>query len=212
MERVTQVRWKDLMHSMNLPESMSTYASLVGAYQQKHRYYHTVEHINAMLGHFDSCSNTSGYPCELELSIWFHDAIYAPFSSTNEVDSAAWAERFLREHQYDENATQRVSRMILATRHDHTDNTEETQEHHDTQLLVDIDLSILGTTPEVYDRYETLIRKEYRRVPSFIYKRKRRALLESFLAKPKIYQTPTFEDRYEKSARLNLSRAIKALS
>jgi predicted metal-dependent HD superfamily phosphohydrolase len=74
--------------------------------------------------------------------------------------------------------------------------------------VVDIDLSILGRAPGVYDRYEAAIREEYKWVPQVTYRRERRAVLWSFLEREKIYGMGQFRALYEEPARQNLTRAI----
>jgi len=116
----------------------------------------------------------------LALAFWFHDAIYKPFSSTNERDSADWAMRFLEENGAESEAIGRIEALVMATCHD----AEATDP--DMQILIDIDLSILGARPEVYDQYERNIRKEYRRVPKFVFRKKRKEILQGFLDKPRL--------------------------
>lgn len=81
----------------------------------------------------------------------------------------------------------------------------------DEQLIVDIDLTILGASPTVYDQFEENIRKEYRLVPSIIYRKKKKELLKSFLSKQSIYNLGYFKEKYENAARMNIKRAIEAL-
>ena len=81
----------------------------------------------------------------------------------------------------------------------------------DSQLLVDIDLAILGADERTYAEFEVNVRSEYRWVPAILFRRKRAEILESFLARPQIYSTRSFHERYEASARGNLARAIEAL-
>lgn len=78
----------------------------------------------------------------------------------------------------------------------------------DEQLLVDIDLSILGAAQERFAEYDRQVRAEYQWVPGFVYKMKRRAVLGAFLARPCIYGTCHFSDRCEAQARANLAWAI----
>ena len=81
----------------------------------------------------------------------------------------------------------------------------------DQLLIVDIDLSILGRAPDVYDRYEVAIGEEYKWVPKVTYRRERRAVLRSFLERDSIFQTDRFRERFEVPARENLQRAIDQL-
>lgn len=202
---MTKDRWLKLMKSMGLASSDDSYDSLCNAYSERHRHYHTVQHINAMLRHFDLTSNLTEYPNEVELAIWFHDAIYKPFSLNNEKGSADWAKEFLIDHGYEENGIDRVYRLIMATLHDGA------VEHQDERLIVDIDLTILGTPPDVYDEFERNVRKEYRWVPSFIYRKKRKQLLLKFLAQDSIYHLEYFKIKFEKAARENIKKAINNL-
>lgn len=202
---MTKDRWQALMNNLGLSAEFSCYEALYQAYSERHRHYHTVAHIEAMLTHLDGVVDLAERPAELELAIWFHDAIYKPLSKTNEKDSAQWAKTFLAGCGYDEAGIARIVKLIMATLHTGAVNT------CDEQLIVDIDLTILGTPPSVYDVFERNVRREYKAVPWFIYRRKRKAVLASFLDSPRIYHTDTFRDKYESAASANIQRAIAAL-
>ena len=190
---------------MGLEPSIGCHDALHAAYSEKHRFYHTVKHIDAMLGHFDAVKKLADRPAELELAIWFHDAIYKPFSKSNELESAMWAKEFILSKGYDQMGAERVYNLIMATLHDGQ------VQVNDEKLIVDIDLSVLGASPEVYDEFEQNVRKEYKLVPSIIYRKKRKNLLESFLSNASIYNLEYFKNKYESSARHNISRAIEML-
>jgi len=193
------------MNAMGLPQSPEVYDALHAAYSEKRRFYHTVDHIDAMLTHVDGVKDIAERPEELELAIWFHDAIYKPLSKTNELDSANWAQAFLASHGYGEAGIARVHNLIMATLHNGS------VKSHDAQLIVDIDLAILGALPAVYDQFERNVRKEYRLVPWFIYRKKRKDLLQSFLSSASIYNLDPFKEKYESTARYNIGRAIDML-
>ncbi|MCB0087254.1 MAG: hypothetical protein KDE54_05020, partial [Caldilineaceae bacterium] len=96
----------------------------------------------------------------------------------------------------------RVKEHILATRH------ATPPQGQDQALLVDIDLAILGAESERFEEYEAQIRAEYSDVPSPLFRRKRRQILEGFLARSSIYATPELRQRFEERARQNIARAI----
>ena len=193
------------MEHLGLEENRDTYSSLVKAYSERNRYYHTGEHVNACLLEFDTVKHCAENPLEIELAIWFHDVIYKPFSSSNELDSALWATDFLSANDIDNNISSRVHDLIMGTCHTSSETVG------DESLMVDIDLTILGAEPEVYDRFEKAIRQEYKLIPKFIYRKKRREILSSFLDREKIYQNSAFYTRLEKQARENIARAIQSL-
>jgi predicted metal-dependent HD superfamily phosphohydrolase len=73
---------------------------------------------------------------------------------------------------------------------------------------VDVDLSILGAPPERFAEYEVQIRQEYAHVPGFLFRLKRRAILQSFLDRPALFSTPRLHQRLEARARANLAAAV----
>lgn len=92
----------------------------------------------------------------------------------------------------------RVLALIMATCHD----AEPTDP--DARLLVDIDLAILGAAPARFAEYDAQVRTEYRWVPGWLYRRKRKQVLAGFLARLAIYGTDRFRARLEERARENL--------
>lgn len=195
------------MSAFSLGENKETFEALIKAYSEKHRAYHTWEHISACLKHLNAVRDQADNPHEIELALWFHDAIYKPFSSTNEKDSAIWAQEFFELNGFeDDEVIARVFDLIMVTEHTGKAIT------NDAKLMIDIDLSILGTPPHVYAQFEKDVRFEYKRVPKFIFKKKRRAILQEFLDRDPIYQNGYFKDQLETQARANLAGAIQKLS
>jgi len=111
-------RWHRLLDSLQLVDKDDTYQKLALAHAEKHRAYHTTAHINACLQHADNCAAQFAQAEAVELAIWFHDAIYKPFSSSNEADSAKWAVDFLESSGANHSLKSTVSNLILATKHD----------------------------------------------------------------------------------------------
>jgi predicted metal-dependent HD superfamily phosphohydrolase len=202
---MTPARWQSLMHGLALAGNEATFAALLAAYRQPHRHYHTPRHIADCLDHFDKLRHHADQPHAIELAIWFHDAVYQPYRSDNEQASADWAMRFLRENDLPSPLPDRVQGLILATRHDAvaTDN--------DMAILIDIDLSILGSAPDAYDSYRQAVRREYRWVPGPLFRRNRRAVLQSFLRRERIFLTDQFHASHEAMARDNIGNEIARL-
>lgn len=193
------------MKRLSLGPNEHTFEELRSAYAEDHRHYHTSEHIDNCLNLLSENRELAECPDEVELALWFHDAVYKPVSRTNEADSADWAHSFMLANSTDLQAAERVSKLILATAH------QARPEDSDAQLLVDIDLSILGSTKARYEQFETEVRREYKWVPGPIYRRERRRILQSFIDRDSIYNTVNLTERFEARARKNLAHAIRKL-
>ena len=180
---VSPERWSTLMGALRIAAHVDTYERLAAAYSEPHRHYHTPVHIRSCLAELDLARGLATSGAEVEVALWFHDAIYSPTAADNEVRSARWATEFLADAGLSSAACERVHAHILATRHD------AVPAAGDSALVVDIDLSILGQDRATYDAFEKDVRAEYRWVPWFLYRRKRREILESFLARGSIYTT-----------------------
>lgn len=184
--------------------SEALFGQLFAAYSQPHRAYHTVAHIEDCLLHLDRVRQLCDRVDEIEIALWFHDGIYDPRARDNEEQSADWAGRCLQKLGINSAATERVVTMILATRHQQIPPT------CDCRMLLDIDLSILGRTPEEFAVYEDQIRQEYAWVPEDQYRLGRAAILTQFLNRPTIYYTQYFQS-LEGPARDNLERSLAKL-
>lgn len=184
----------DLRSRWPLDEAL--YHDLVARYREPHRRYHTLQHLEECFARFDELAALAEHPREVELAIWFHDAIYDTRRRDNEERSAAWA-RSVAGHS--------VSALVLATRHD------AVAQSADEKALVDVDLWILGAPQPRFDEYEAQVRAEYGWVPAILYRRKRREVLESFAARSTIYSTAPFVQHYEGQARANLARSLARL-
>jgi predicted metal-dependent HD superfamily phosphohydrolase len=105
------------MELLGIPEDEETFDALVAAYAEKHRHYHTGKHIEHCLQELDSVAGLATEQAEVELALWFHDAVYNPYSSGNEERSADWACSFLGRHAVNGDCIGRIRELILATRH-----------------------------------------------------------------------------------------------
>ena len=180
-------------------------AALQAAYEAPARKYHTLQHLRECLALFERHRSLAGHAAEVELALWFHDAVHEIGHADNEAQSAEWARRALRAAGVAPEAIERVVALVLATRH------SEAPRGADAQLLVDIDLAILGASPPRFDEYEAQIRAEYAHVPDAEFRPRRRALLAAFLARDRLYSTAPLRSELEASARANLTRSIEAL-
>ena len=181
-------------------------ASLQAAYEEPARRYHTLQHLRECLTEFERHRPLAEHAAEVELALWFHDAVYEIGRADNEAQSAEWARRALHAAGVAQDPVGRIVALVLATRH------AEAPRGTDAQLLVDIDLAILGASPARFDEYEAQIRAEYAHVPDAEFRPRRRALLAALLARDRLYSTAPLRAELEGRARTNLRRSIQALS
>lgn len=198
--------WLKLMNLWEFRPNEQMFRALDEMYAEPGRHYHTLEHVRACLHHVDSFDQQLDHRREVELALWFHDAIYHQLRTDNEQKSAELAAAFLEDNGATAAEIDRVYRLILVTEHD------APAQSADESILIDIDLSVLGAEPRAYDVFEQAIREEYKMVPLQSYRRKRADVLRRFLERPKIYHNPPFANGRERQARENLSRAIAQLA
>jgi predicted metal-dependent HD superfamily phosphohydrolase len=201
-----QSSWKRCWDGLNARgDGFALMQRVVSAYGEPQRKYHTVQHLCECLDLFQQNMDLAVEPAEVEISLWFHDAVYDVKANDNEAKSAAWAEAELSQADVSLERIERVRQHILATRH------AALPEGQDQMLLVDVDLAILGAPRPRFVEYEAQVRAEYGWVPGFVFRRKRRSLLAEFLARNPIYNTPRLREALEKRARENLAYSIQQL-
>lgn len=206
LETKLRARWTTLWQQLQAPSvPQATFDALIRAYSSPDRFYHTLNHIQDCLVVFDRCQFLADCPPAIELAIWFHDAIYDPHRSDNEQKSAEWAEDVIGRSGLDRDLGAKVADLILATRH------QGVVKDRDAQMLVDVDLSILGREAVVFWQYETNIRREYAWVPESLFRQKRVEILRSFLNRSSIYGLKEYQQQFENRARMNLAHAIARL-
>lgn len=196
--------WEGLGISIT-PMLHQEFKELIARYSEPHRKYHTVRHLEECFAKLTEIRNFAEHAAEVELALWFHDAIYEKYSSQNEIKSAELAVKKVLAAGGTKDAAVRISNLIMATRH------AVLPRNKDEQILIDVDLSILGAEPERFKEYERQIREEYSWVPYFLFRKRRRKILKDFLARPTIFNTPVFIKRYEKQARQNIERSMTRL-
>lgn len=199
-----QNRWFDLWSVFSDCDGSATLREVCAAYNQAHRCYHNITHLVDCLTLMESYEVLAERPQEVEFALWFHDAVYRPTSNDNEQRSAEWAQQVLRTVEADEAVVQRIYHMIMATK-DHLADTP------DGQLVCGIDLAILGTTPELFERYEHRVRQEYVWVPGFIFRHNRKRFIKGMLERKAIFQTKMLHHRFEAQARQNLERSLQEI-
>lgn len=202
----TVARWHEMWKQLGAgTPDPKLHGELIARYSEPHRKYHTAQHLGECFEKLEAVRALAEHPAEIELALWFHDAIYDVKRRDNEKKSADWARACATAAGIPAAACDRVHALVMATRH------KAVPRGRDAEILVDVDLSILGASRERFDEYEGQVREEYAWVPDFLYRRERRKILEDFLARPRIFSSAHFLDRYEAQARSNIGRSLARL-
>ena len=179
---------------------------LLDAWSEPQRHYHTLQHLRECLALLEPLRHVARRPAEVELALWFHDAFYEPRRHDNEERSAAWALEAAAQAGVAADVGQRVSHLVMLTR------GHEPPDDADGQLLVDVDLAILGAARQRFDESDAQIRREYAHVPDAEFRVGRSKVLQEFLARPRLYCTDHFHGLLEARARDNLRRSLARLA
>jgi predicted metal-dependent HD superfamily phosphohydrolase len=151
-----QATWKGL--GIESPDA-DLYAVVTTRYAESHRSYHTIQHLDECFVNLDEARHLADKVHEVELALWFHDAVYEGRAQDNEERSPAWAREAALQQGVASSVAERIQGLVLATKH----NAAPTSP--DAELLVDVDLAILGAVVERFDEYERQVRQEYSWVP-----------------------------------------------
>ena len=183
-------------------DGASVCVALLAAYGAPERSYHTLQHLHECIERFEGCSDLAARPAEVEAALWFHDAVYDVRRSDNERRSADWAHAAALASGVPADVAERLDALVMATRH------AAPPVGADAELLVDIDLAILGADADRFAEYEQQIRREYAHVAAPAFAARRREILAAFLRGERIYATPRLHAELEQRARANLSLAL----
>ncbi|WP_281846296.1 HD domain-containing protein [Olleya namhaensis] len=185
----------------------SLWAEIESQYIIKNRHYHNLSHIFNMLKQLDETQTKIKDLDSLKFAIWYHDIIYKSTNKNNEEKSALFALNRLKKIDFNLKRAQNVQELILSTKK----HTIIKTQNNDNAVLLDLDLSILGTDWNTYKKYISNIRKEYKIYPNFMYNPGRKKMLNHFLERETLYFTEHNKEQYEAQARENLNREIKLL-
>lgn len=174
-------------------------------YSEFFRAYHTLAHIKSGLDLLKEVEELCEDYFLVQFAWWYHDYICLPNSTHNEIISADQAVFHAMHLNLNDTAIKKIRELILASKHNgcYTKAMDE-------RIIHDIDLSILGSEPKVYNKYVKDIEDEYSVFikNSTVFNTKRLELLNGFLSLKRIYHSEYFHERFDKIARENIKKEI----
>jgi predicted metal-dependent HD superfamily phosphohydrolase len=186
-----------------------TWRVLSACYSGPERAYHDIHHIHDCLELLDRVQTPGVDKRMAEIALWWHDAVYVAGNTYNERLSADLVCGIGEALEVDERELKYARRCILATCH-----TESWKfsGNPTVDAVLDIDLSILGSSPDEYDTYTRSVRREFAHVDEESWRKGRSAFLLSMVRRPRIYLTDEMGDWFDHAARENMTREIGRLS
>ncbi len=182
----------------------ATFERLSKAWGEPTRRYHNHEHLAECLHQLDVAGHTLASTDVVELALWFHDAVYVPGATDGEDASAALLLEESGRLRIHSTAAERSAALVRATAHPTAEELGP-----EAALMLDLDLSILGSDPVRFMEYEYAIGEEFQDTPKLKLEIGRGRFLASLLARPSIFHTDAFRERYEAVAREQLSALLR---
>ena len=181
-----------------LPSHGSLGTQLLAHWQEPGRHYHDVRHLWQALGALAELDQARSRTARL--AVWFHDAVYTGSAGADEDASAELAVSALAKANLPAATVDEVARLIRLT------NTHITDAGDDRGALVlDADLSVLGTAPGRYHVYARDVRLEYPDYTDAEFASGRLRVLDRLLNLDTLYSTPVAQQRWLASASSNLA-------
>ncbi len=204
-----QQNWEQLLQTCGIEPAagQQAFSALSAAYTSPGRFYHTLDHIQAVLESITSLHILARDLPAIQFAAWFHDSIYDTRAADNEERSADYADTLLRSLGVSSNIIDTSRRLIVCTK-DHQAAIDDS----DCHIFLDADLAILGASASHYDLYSKAIRREYAWVPEEDYRAGRAAVLQHFLQRKRLYWTPPMFEMLEERARQNIQAEIVQLT
>jgi pantetheine-phosphate adenylyltransferase len=183
------------------------------AYGSPQRHYHNLNHLVhglTEIAAWAATTNANRHDVDtIKKAFWFHDVVYDDVKqgiSNEEASARLWLESGL-----DIDNAAEVADLIRAT--DHLQQNDIA--HPLKDIMIGVDLAILGQSNEVYDQYARDVRKEYRSIEEKTYRTNRKNVMMYFQNKAssgELFNDAYFNDLYNQQALVNFKREIESLS
>jgi len=188
------------------PRAGDGFLRLRTAWGAERRRYHDLEHLAECLLELDRACAEPALADTAELALWYHDAVYEPRARDCEERGAALlledgASLGLPRHR-----VLAAARCVRATAH----LAGPAPRGPAIDLVVDIDLSILGRDVLRFMEFEYTVAEEYADVPEALYFPARGRFLAALLTSPSIFRTDPCRARFEASARANITALLRS--
>jgi predicted metal-dependent HD superfamily phosphohydrolase len=199
-------QWRFDMSAHAAPWYGPVFNEIIYRHAETHRRYHGVQHLEALFQLLRLHAPHLPPGCPARLAVWWHDSIYDPQARDNEECSAELARQHLIKLGISHSVIGETLALILKTK-----NHWSGPAAGDGDYFLDADIAILGAPSAIYDRYAADVRTEYRWAPDDAYRAGRSAFLSAAIARPQLFRTATFQNAFDRQARINMRRELDGL-
>ncbi|XP_008545378.1 uncharacterized protein LOC103569699 [Microplitis demolitor] len=208
--------WKDATEGFNTDVCDTWLARLQEVYSDEKRTYHNLDSLIEKLGHYLEIKDQLKNSKALLLALFFQNFEYDPKALDGENRNTDHFIAFADEAEIpqDDEIRDETCALLKAIA------IHSTEEHkidgafgsEDAHYLLDLDMAVLGSNPEIYSEYRDKIRGEYSFLSEPMYTALRLKVLQNFLQIPNIFATKEFREKFEDQARQNIQSEVEFLS
>lgn len=171
-------------------------------YTRPGRHFHVWQHVLDGIRFLLDRSGVLEY--EIAVAYAYHDFVYTPGASDNELRSAYACYRDLIEGGISQRRAYNFFILVMATAHDRDLRNASRKE----QMISDIDLISLAKSPDEFEADRARIRQEFSAFSDEQFVAGQKAFFSNMLARPHIFYMWDLHDDFENRARRNVSRLI----
>ncbi|KAK0097971.1 hypothetical protein PV326_012094 [Microctonus aethiopoides] len=208
--------WKEVTEGFNTDICDTWFARLQEVYADEKRTYHNLDSLREKLSHYYEIKDQLKNPKALLLALFFQNYEYDPKALDGENQNLDHFNAFADEVEMpqDDELRNETCGLLKAAA------TNSTEEHkiggafgsEDAHYLLDLDMAVLGSTPDAYAEYRDKIRGEYSFLSEPMYTALRLKVLQNFVQIPNIFATKEFREKFEDQARQNIQAEVELLS
>lgn len=209
--------WKEATEGLDAAVCDSWFTRLQEVYSEEKRTYHNLDSLREKLNHYYEIKSNLKNPRAVLLAIFFQNFEYDPKALVfSEDKNLEHFNAFADEAEVPSDAELREETCALLK----VAATHSTEAHkvggafgsEDAHYFLDLDMAVLGSSPESYAEYREQIRGEYSFLSEPMYTALRLKVLQNFLQIPNIFATVEFRDKLEEQARQNIQAEVEMLS
>ncbi|XP_033336590.1 uncharacterized protein LOC117226414 [Megalopta genalis] len=206
--------WEEATGSLDREVCDTWFTKLQEVYSEEKRTYHNLDSLREKLNCYYEIKDNLKNPQAVLLALFFQNFEYDPKALDGENKNLEHFNTFADEADIGEELREEASELLKVAA------THSTDAHkiggafggEDAHYFLDLDMAVLGSSPESYAEYREKIRGEYSFLSEPMYTALRLKVLQNFVQIPNIFASKEFREKYEEQARQNIQAEVELLS